>query len=287
MFLSLVTVEVSRLVQVRDGTTLISRLDLVITNPSSMNILETTDLTKRFFGYTAVDDLDYQLKEGEVASLIGPNGAGKTTFFNLLTGEFSPSEGQIFLHGEDITDMPAHQRVHQGIGRVFQISNLFPGLTTFEHIRIGVHSRQGGRDGGNWFRDAYSSDEIKETVNRILETLGLQKYAAREASELSHGDKRKLEIGMALSLEPNVLLLDEPAGGLPDEEVKEIIGLIQDLSENYTILLVEHKMDVVMELSDRISVLHSGALIADGTAAEVRANDRVKEVYLGEDEIHA
>lgn len=252
-----------------------------------MTFLETTNLTKRFDGFTAVDDVDYQLEEGEVASLIGPNGAGKTTFFNLLSGEFFPTEGQIFLNGEDITERPAHERVHRGIGRVFQISNLFPGLTTFEHIRIGVHSRQRGLDGGNWFNDAYSSEKITDAVYEVLATLGLQKYATREASVLSHGDKRKLEIGMALSLEPNVLLLDEPAGGLPDEEVKEIIGLIKDLSEDRTILLVEHKMDVVMELSDRISVLHSGALIADGTAAEVRANDRVKEVYLGEEDIHA
>ena len=246
-----------------------------------MTLLQTEGLTKRFDGFVAVDSVDYGIEEGEVASIIGPNGAGKTTFFNLITGEYAASDGRVMFQDEDVTDRQPHERVRRGMGRVFQISNIFPELTTFENVRIAVQARSvhGLREVS---QNAYQRDEYLERTYTLLEQINLDHQGTRKAANLSYGDKRRLEIGMALALEPKLLLMDEPTAGLPDAEVHEMTEFIGNLAGDYTILLVEHKMDVVMGLSDRISVLHKGELIADDTVEGIKSNERVQEVYLGE-----
>jgi branched-chain amino acid transport system ATP-binding protein len=249
-------------------------------------MLRTEGVTKRFGNLVAVDDVDYRLEEGEVASIIGPNGAGKTTFFNLLSGEYAPSEGQVYLRGDDITELPPNERVSGGMGRVFQISNLFPDLSVFEHVRLSVAAREvtGLR---HLFADAYEDEEVIEQTHQVMEELEIEHLSDRKAGALSHGDKRLLEVGMALARDPEVILLDEPTSGLPDEELDEMMEFLGGLRGDYTLLFVEHKMAVVLGLSDRISVLHNGRLIADGTVDEIRNDERVREVYLGEEEQYA
>ena len=245
-------------------------------------VLRTESLTKRFGNLVAVDNVDYELHRGELASIIGPNGAGKTTFFNLITGEYTPTEGRILVEGEDITNLKPHQRVKRGFGRVFQITNLFPDLTTFENVRLAVQAPRVGRS--ELLGDPNTDEEVLERTEAILSDLDLSESEDRVAKNLSHGNKRRLEIGMALALEPQILLLDEPMAGLTENEINEISAFILDIASNFTILLVEHKMDVVMDLSDRITVFHQGRQIADGTVDEIREDERVREVYLGEDE---
>ena len=251
-----------------------------------MPLLQTKGLTKTFGAFAAVDSVDYHIDEGEIASIIGPNGAGKTTFFNLITGEYEATEGTIHFDGTDVTDLEPYERVQQGIGRVFQISNVFPELTTFENVRLAVQSREtaGRRE---LLEKAAGDQPIIDEAHDILEDLHLHENRQTLASNLSYGNKRRLEIGMAIALDPELLLLDEPTAGLPEEEMHEVSEFIRSISDDHTILLVEHKMDVVMGLSDRISVLHEGELIADGTVDEIRNDDRVQRVYLGEDSIYA
>jgi branched-chain amino acid transport system ATP-binding protein len=251
-----------------------------------MPLLQTTGLTKTFGSFAAVDSVDYHVDEVEIASIIGPNGAGKTTFFNLITGEYEATEGTIEFGGSDITDLEPYERVNRGIGRVFQISNVFPDLTTFENVRLAVQSREmEGR--GELLEKANDDQETIDETHDILEDLNLHENRSMLASNLAYGDKRRLEIGMTIALDPALLLLDEPTAGLPEEEMHEVADFIEDISDDHTVLLVEHKMDVVMGLSDRISVLHEGELIADGTVDEIRDNDRVQRVYLGEDSVYA
>lgn len=250
-----------------------------------MVLLETKDVTKQFGALAALDGIDYTLEEGEVASIIGPNGAGKTTFFNVLTGEFEPTNGQVILKDEDITDLSPHERVHKGMARVFQISNLFPTLSVFEHIRLGRQAMAGTQR--DWLRNADADEEVNAQTEQLLQDLDLLDLSSVEAASLSHGDQRKLEIGMALSLDPDVLLLDEPTSGLPNSEVNDVIEFIKEVSSDFSVMIVEHKMNVVIELSDRISVLHRGKLLADGSVSEVRNNERVQEVYFGNGDINA
>lgn len=251
-----------------------------------MALLETTGLTKTFGSLTAVDTVDFELEEGRTSSLIGPNGAGKTTFFNLVTGEYDVTKGTISFKGKDVTDLPSHERINRGMGRVFQISNLFPELTTFENVRLAVQANtsSGSRD---LLRKAHDDQAVIDRTHEILEELDLYEERAMIADSLPYGDKRRLEIGMSVALEPELLLMDEPTAGLPEEELHEVIDFIRDIAEDHTILLVEHKMDVVMGLSDRISVLHEGRLIAEGTVDEIRNNEEVQKVYLGEGAKHA
>lgn len=246
-------------------------------------LLRTESLTKRFGELTAVDNVDYTINHGELASIIGPNGAGKTTLFNLITGEYSPTTGRIYVEDEDITGLKPHQRVQKGFGRVFQITNLFPDLSTFENIRLAVQAAKVDRSG--LLRNPDSNDEVLSRTDELLSVLDLGEARDLAAKNLSHGNKRRLEIGMALALEPRLLLLDEPMAGLTENEINEISDFILDIADQFTILLVEHKMDVVMELSDRISVLHRGQLIAEGTVEDIRTDERVQEVYLGEEEV--
>lgn len=251
-----------------------------------MPLLRTDGLTKRFGNFAAVNNVDYRLDEGELASIIGPNGAGKTTFFNLLTGGHEPTSGSIYLKDEDITDYKPHQRVERGLGRVFQITNIFPSLTTLENIRLSIQGLTVRRL-SDIVKPADENDELIEQAESILSTIGLQDKRDMLSKNLAHGDKRRLEIGMALGLDPELLLMDEPTAGLPDAEIQEVTNLISDIANDHTVILVEHKMDVIMELSDRISVLHRGELIAEGTVEEIRNDQRVQEVYIGQDETYA
>ena len=243
-------------------------------------------MTKTFGSLTAVDSVDFELEAGRTSSLIGPNGAGKTTFFNLVTGEYDVTEGTISFKGEDVTDLPSHERINRGMGRVFQISNLFPELTTFENVRLAVQANtaSGSR---NLLRKAHDDQAVIDRTHEILEELDLHEERGMTADSLPYGDKRRLEIGMSIALEPDLLLMDEPTAGLPEEELHEVIDFIGEIAEDHTILLVEHKMDVVMGLSDRISVLHEGRLIAEGTVDEIRNDEEVQQVYLGEGARHA
>lgn len=251
-----------------------------------MALLETNDLTKQFGELSAVDEVNYALEEGELASIIGPNGAGKTTFFNLLIGEYEATYGNIVFEGEDITDTKPHQRVEKGLGRVFQITNIFPDLTTFENVRLATQGLE-VRSVSGLLSPADDNEALRSRAESILEKIGLLENKDMPAKNLAHGDKRRLEIGMALALEPKVLLMDEPTAGLPDTEIHEVTQLISEISEDFSVILVEHKMDLVMNLSDRISVLHRGELIADGTVEEIQSNQRVQEVYMGKEETHA
>lgn len=245
-------------------------------------MLRTEGLTKKFGNLTAVDQVDFELEEGEIVSMIGPNGAGKTTFFNLITGEYEPTSGSVYLRGNNITDLKSHKRVQAGLGRVFQISNLFPDLTTLEHVRLSVTARN--NDGlRKHFQHAYGDEEVLRESKKILERLQILEELDVEANALSHGDKRRLEIGMAMAHEPDIILMDEPTSGLPDQEIESVITLIEEINDRFTIFLVEHKMGVVRDVSDRIIVLHNGEKLLTGTVEEIMNDPKVRDVYLGQE----
>lgn len=247
-------------------------------------VLRTTGLTKRFGGLTAVDSVDYALADDELCSLIGPNGAGKTTFFNLLTGVLAPSEGTVEYHvdGEwtDVTDDDPHETALHGIHRSYQITNIFPTLTVLENVRIGAQAH-GGVDSWKLHRNVGAFEQYTEEAYGILDRIGLADEAETVARNLSHGQKRNLEVGIALAGDPDLLLLDEPTAGVSSDGIDRIVGLIEDVAADHAILLVEHNMDVVMGVSDRIAVLHQGELIADGPPGEIREDEDVQEAYLG------
>lgn len=249
-------------------------------------LLETQDLTIRFGGHTAVDRVSLTLKEKEFKSIIGPNGAGKTTFFNLISGQLKPTEGQISYQGEEIHRLSTHQRTRLGIGRSFQITNIFPNLTVLENVRLAVQSRRNIRY--SIFRH-YQSAALEEVAYRYLADVNLASKAEHTAASLAHGEKRKLEIAILLALESKLLLLDEPTAGMSLEEVPAIIELIQKLKDQRerTILLIEHKMELVTHLSDSIAVLFHGKLLADGTPEEIMNNEQVQSAYLGGFYTHA
>jgi branched-chain amino acid transport system ATP-binding protein len=242
-------------------------------------MLRTEGLTKRFGGITAVDDVDFTLDEGELCSLIGPNGAGKTTFFNLLTGALEPTAGRIQFRERDITATSPERTASLGIHRSFQITNIFPTLTVLENVRIAAQAHSNA----SWalWRNYKAYDEFIEEAHTILERVGLADRAGERAQALSHGEKRKLEVGIALAGDPDVLLLDEPNAGVSSENVEEVVDLIRDVAGDHAVLLVEHNMDIVMTVSDRIVVLNQGEVIADGSPEQVRGDPRVQEAYLG------
>lgn len=245
-------------------------------------VLETRNLRKEFNGLVAVADVSLQVREGELHAIIGPNGAGKTTLFNLISGVLPPTAGKVLLRGQDITGLPPHQIARRGIGRSFQITNLFPNLTVLESVRLAAQAR--GRRNLHFWAHYRRYREYEERALDIIRQVGL---AGREhilARALPHGDQRKLEIALLLATEPDVLLLDEPTAGMASGEIPLLVDLIRRLREEggRTILLVEHKMDVVMNLSDRITVMHQGRVLAEGTPAEISADERVQRAYLGE-----
>lgn len=241
-------------------------------------VLKTTNLTKKFGGLIAVDDVSFKVEAGDVQSIIGPNGAGKSTFFKLISGEHKATEGNIIFDGRDITALPQAAISHRGIAVAYQITNIFPMLTAMENIRVAAQSRV---TTFNFWSRVLSLERVLDQTLDILEQIGLMEFKDEIASNLSHGDQKRLEIGIALATRPKLLLLDEPTAGLAPTETRQVIELIKEISKNLTIILVEHKMKVVMEVSDKITVLHYGRLLAQGNPDEIRGNEEVRRVYLG------
>jgi branched-chain amino acid transport system ATP-binding protein len=235
----------------------------------------------RFGGHVAVDRVSLEVSPGGLTSIIGPNGAGKTTLFNLLSGQLRPAAGRVAFKGRDVTRLGAAARARLGIGRSFQLTHVFPTLSVLENVRLAVQARRGL--GLSPWRDARAYPELEDRAWAVLETVRLEGKWRAPASALAHGETRKLDLAMVLALEPEVLLLDEPTAGMAVEEVPGITELIQRIRQEgaRTVLLVEHKMDLVMALSDRIVVLQDGRLIADGTPEAVRADAAVQAAYFG------
>jgi ABC-type branched-subunit amino acid transport system ATPase component len=243
-------------------------------------LLETRALSRNFGAHAAVSDVEFRLDVGARHALIGPNGAGKTTLINLLTGVLRPTQGRIVLKGRDVTDIPEAQRVKLGIARTFQINRLFRGLTVLENVYIAVAERAGVAHA--MFRPAGARSDITAEVMRLLAMLKLEDEAGRRVSELPYGRQRLVEIAIALGLEPEVLLLDEPAAGVPSAESHIILDAIGDLAEQIGVLIIEHDMDVVFRFAERITVMVGGRIFAEGTPKEIAADREVRAVYLGQ-----
>ncbi len=244
-------------------------------------ILETYRVRKEFGALVAVADVSIQVRANTMHSIIGPNGAGKTTFFNVLSGYLEPTSGQVIYKGQDITHLPVHRTAHLGIGRSFQITNIFPNLTVLENVRLACQAL--GKDNFKMFRSHRHFRAYEERALEVLQQVGLADKAYTIARTLPHGDQRKLELGIILAPDPDVLLLDEPTAGMASEQVPELIALIQEIqrSGGKTVMLVEHNMNVVMSVSDTITVMHQGEVLAEGTPAEIAANELVQQAYLG------
>ncbi len=243
--------------------------------------LETGDLTIRFGGHVAVDGVTCAFRPGQLTAIVGPNGAGKTTYFNLMSGQLRATSGAVFVNGADVTALDAARRARLGVGRAFQLTNLFPGLPVLENVRLATQARAGVHY--EMTKPWRARKNLVDEAMAVLEGVGLSARAAQTAASLSHGDQRKLEVAMMMALEPDILMFDEPTAGMSIDEVPVLLDLIARLKRDAskTILLVEHKMDVVRSLADRIIVLHNGRLVADGEPAEVIASPIVREAYLG------
>jgi branched-chain amino acid transport system ATP-binding protein len=246
-----------------------------------MSLLSTQNLTVRFGGHVAVNNVTCAFEPGTLTAIVGPNGAGKTTYFNLISGQIKASAGSVMLGGKDISALGAPARAQAGLGRAFQLTNLFPNLTVRENVRLAVQAKAGA--GLNLWRIWSDRRDLLEKADAVLEAVALSDRCDALASSLPHGDQRKLEVGILMALEPQVFMFDEPTAGMSVDEAPVILNLIRQLKadKTKTILLVEHKMDVVRELSDRIIVLHNGELVADGEPAAVIASPVVQQAYLG------
>ncbi len=240
-------------------------------------LLRTAGLTVRFGGLTALDNVDFAVARGEIRAIIGPNGAGKSTFFNCLTGVLRPSAGTISFAGHDITGLPPNLVSQRGIARSYQITNVLPNATALENVRIAAQSR---RHAWNFLSHHRAFRDLIDKAEASLEAVGLAGKADELAANLSHGEQRTLEIAIALATEPQLLCLDEPTAGMSAAETHETVELVRRIAKELTILIVEHDMEVVMGLAQRITVLHYGAVLAEGTPAEIQQNPRVHEVYL-------
>ena len=235
-------------------------------------LLTTTGLGKDFGGLHAVDNVDFKLMPGEIRAVIGPNGAGKTTFVSLISGRVQPTSGSILFDGDDITRMAAHRRVRRGIAYTFQITSIFSNLTAFDNVALSAQRTRS---------DRRSSATLGQDVASALARTGLSHRAGSIAGTLSYGHQRLLEVAMGLALKPRLLILDEPTQGLSDGEIEGFIGLVREIARDATILIIEHNMDVVMELASRITVMNAGRILAEGTREEIRLNEEVQRAYLG------
>jgi branched-chain amino acid transport system ATP-binding protein len=244
-----------------------------------MAILSTEKVTKRFGSLVATDRVDLEVREGSLTAIIGPNGAGKTTFFNLLTGLLEVDGGRIFFDGKEITRLPPFERVKLGISRAFQVVNVFKELSVFENMAIAVQA--GTPYGRDLFTDVRSLEDVNKRAEEILERMGLTRKKESLAGHLSHGEMKILDIGLALASSPKLILLDEPTSGLSPAESQEMTKLIQELATSLTVILIEHDMDIVLNIAQTITVLQQGAVIARGTPEEIRRNERVQQAYLG------
>ncbi len=244
---------------------------------ASAPILKTEQLTVRFGGLSALNNVNFEVARDEVRAIIGPNGAGKSTFFNCLTGVLRPTAGRIVFDGEDVTGLSADVISQKGVARSYQITNVMPNASALENVRIAAQSR---RHSWNLLRHHASFADINEKAEAALDSVGLLSKAEELAANLSHGEQRNLEIGIALATEPKLLLLDEPTAGMSAAETHETMQLVRRIAKNHTILIVEHDMQVVMELCHRITVLHYGEILADGTPQQIQSNPKVQEVYL-------
>ena len=233
-------------------------------------LLRTEDLTKQFGGLTAIDSVNFGVKEGELRCLIGPNGAGKSTLLKLITGRHDATDGRIYYDGLDVTDLDPHERVREGIGMKFQVPSVFESLTAVENVRLPLQ------------RVVADDADLPERVAAALDRVGLAEEAGTEAADLSHGQQQRLEIGMAAALDPNLLLLDEPVAGLSIEERREVADLVTKLNdEDITFVVIEHDIDFVDRIADEVTVLHQGAVFREGNIEAIRADDDVRKIYLG------
>jgi branched-chain amino acid transport system ATP-binding protein len=244
---------------------------------ASPPVLRTEGLSVRFGGLAALTDVDFAVQRGEIRAIIGPNGAGKSTFFNCLTGVLRPSSGRILLNEEDITGLAPDRISQKGIARSYQITNILPNATALENVRIAAQSR---RHGWSMLADYRNFRDIIDKAEAVMEAVGLGGKKDEVAANLSHGEQRTLEIGIALATEPQLLCLDEPTAGMSAAETRDTMALVRRIAQNLTILIVEHDMQVVMELAERITVLHYGEILAEGTPAQIQQNPAVLEVYL-------
>jgi branched-chain amino acid transport system ATP-binding protein len=246
-----------------------------------VSVLETDGLTKQFGQLVAVDDVTLSVDRGEIRSIIGPNGAGKSTFFNLVTGLMLPTDGTVTFDGEDIIGLKPYEIARRGVARSFQITDVFGGLSAFENVRIAAQVGHDKRD--SFFAHADDIDEVNEVAHRVLEDIELADRADQRAADFAYGDRRKLEIGLTIANDPDLLLLDEPTAGMSREETINAIRMIRRLAEEreFTLLLIEHDLEVVMNISDRVTVLQDGGVIAEGPPDQVQQDEVVREAYIG------
>jgi branched-chain amino acid transport system ATP-binding protein len=248
---------------------------------TDQTILRTRNLRREFGALVAVDDVNLQVQAHTLHAIIGPNGAGKTTLFNLLSGNLKPSSGKVYFGQRDITNLPLHKTAHLGIGRSFQITNIFLNLTVFENIRLAAQAL--GHDNFKLFRSHHAFKQYEERAWDVVRQVGLEQSAGMLARTLPHGDQRKLELGIILAPDPQLLLLDEPTAGMAAEQVPELMALIRRIQDqgHKTVMLVEHNMNVVMNTSDVITVMHQGKVLAEGPPAAIAVNEEVQTAYLG------